>query len=476
MKSILIFTFLLVAANANSQKVIPDLHDLSKWSLSNRAAEPLNEDGKKGIRLSEIPNDGAMVLKDYDFSNGTIEFDVKGKNVLQRSFVGMAFHWKDSTTYDAIYFRPFNFVNPDTARRRRAVQYISMPNHPWEKLRQDHPGKYENAPNPIPDPDGWFHVRITVAGKQVKVYVNNASTPSLEVDKLTSSTNGSLALWVGNTSGGAFANLTITAQSTSTANTVKIPYGNNPEVGKYFSSGNARLYYEVYGQGQPILMLHGGVYGYISEFEYLIPKLAEHHQVICLATRGHGKSEIGKEQFTYQQRAQDAYSLLKHLNIQKAIVIGFSDGGYSGYKMAALYPGTVIKLVVMGAGDRKKDAATKPFNYNEADLTKNSGSYFEGLKKLMPEPQRWNESLQMLNKLYNDEFISTETFQKIKCPVLIMSGDRDDYVQVEKAVNAYKQIKGSMLSIIPGCGHVIFYCNFPAVWEAMQGFVMKKEV
>ena len=92
----------------------------------------------------------------------------------------------------------------------------------------------------------------------------------------------------------------------------------------------------------------------------------------------------------------------------------------------------------------------------------------------MPEPKRWNESLQMLNKLYNNEIISTETFQKIKCPVLVMSGDRDEYVQIDKAVSAYKQIKGSMLSVIPGCGHVIFFCNFPAVWEAMQEFVMKK--
>ena len=303
--------------------------------------------------------------------------------------------------------------------------------------------------------------------------MNNSETPCLEVEKLTSTTNGSVALCVGNSSGAAFANLKITPEP-SNATSMNIPYGNNPDAGNYFTSGTARLYYEVYGKGQPILMLHGGVYGYISEFENLIPKLAENHQVICLATRGHGKSEIGKEQYTYQQRAQDAKALLNHLKVAKATVIGFSDGAYTAYKMASMYPESVVKMVAMGAGDRKKDGSTKPFNYNEADLTKNSGDYFEGLKKLMPEPKRWNESLQMLNKLYNNEIISTETFQKIKCPVLVMSGDRDEYVQIDKAVSAYKQIKGSMLSVIPGCGHVIFFCNFPAVWEAMQEFVMKK--
>ena len=81
-----------------------------------------------------------------------------------------------------------------------------------------------------------------------------------------------------------------------------IPYGNNPQAGHYFNVGDAKLYYEVYGKGKPIVMLHGGVYGYISEFEPFINRLSESYQVICIATRGHGKSEIGKEPFTYKQR------------------------------------------------------------------------------------------------------------------------------------------------------------------------------
>src|ERR1700749_291567 len=87
----------------------------------------------------------------------------------------------------------------------------------------------------------------------------------------------------------------------------KIPYGNNPQAGHYFNVGGANLYYEIYGKGKPLLMLHGGVYGYIDEFEFLIPKLAEKYMVICVATRGHGKSEIGHEPYTYQQRAEDGY-------------------------------------------------------------------------------------------------------------------------------------------------------------------------
>jgi hypothetical protein len=197
-----------------AQVLKPDLQNLSQWTLVNRSAEAINEDSKKAIRINEVPNDGLMILKNSDFSNGTIEFDVKGKNVLQQSFVGFAFHVQDEKTYDAVYFRPFNFVNPDTVRRRRSVQYISHPDYSWEKLRETFPGKYENRVDPVPDPDGWFHVKIVVDGKRVSVFVNNASKPSLEVEKLTNTTKGGIGLWVGNNSGGSFANVTITNSET----------------------------------------------------------------------------------------------------------------------------------------------------------------------------------------------------------------------------------------------------------------------
>ena len=106
---------------------------------------------------------------------------------------------------------------------------------------------------------------------------------------------------------------------------------------------------------------------------------------------------------------------------------------------------------------------------------KTSGNYFKPLLQLMPEPKRWNESLQMLNALYNNDSVSKETFEKIKCPVLVMAGDADNFAPVEKVISCYRQLPKATLSIIPGCGHVVFYCNFPAVWEAMKGFVNTTE-
>ncbi len=251
----------------------------------------------------------------------------------------------------------------------------------------------------------------------------------------------------------------------------KIPYGNNPEAGDYFDSDGVKLYYEIYGSGDPILMLRGGVYGYIDEFEPFIPKLAEKHQVICLGTRGHGKSEIGHEPFTYEQRAKDAYRLLQHLNIDQALVIGFSDGGFSALKLAALYPEAVSRLIAMGVADLPKGGRSTTTNYTPESLMAESGAFFETRLKLTPEPDRWGESLQYLNHLYNEDYLSAETLEQIKCPVLLMNGEKDRYAGVDAFVQAYKYIPNAHLSIIPNCGHVIFYCNFGAVWESMAWFL-----
>lgn len=294
------------ALQLQAQVLKPDIQNASLWTVFNRSVESLNENGKKAIRFNEKEGEGYMIFKGAEFSNGVIEFDVKGKNVVQQSFVGFAFHAQDEKTYDAIYFRPFNFTNPDTARRRRAVQYVSMPAYPWEKLRETFPGKYENSVDPVPNPDDWFHAKIVVNGRRVSVFVNSASKPCLEVEKLTNTTKGGLAIWVGNNSGGSFANVSVSPLSSDAGSgaETKVPYGNNPAAGKYFNGGDAKIYYEVYGQGKPLILLHGGVYGSIGEFQNFIPKLAENFQVICIATRGHGKSEIGKEPFTYKMHTK----------------------------------------------------------------------------------------------------------------------------------------------------------------------------
>jgi hypothetical protein len=147
-------------------------------------------------------------LKNVSFKEGAIDIDLRGKDVFLRSFLGIAFHAADSNHYELIYFRPFNFQYPDTARRRWSLQYMVIPDYPFYKLRKEHPLVYENSITPPPKADEWFHASIVISDDSVKVFVNHSATSSLVVQKLGNMNNGMIGLWDDELSGD-FANLTI---------------------------------------------------------------------------------------------------------------------------------------------------------------------------------------------------------------------------------------------------------------------------
>jgi hypothetical protein len=187
---------------------IPDGKD---WSLVGRKVSVLDEAGKKGIRFERaIGVGGAMAwLPKSNFADGTIELDLRGEDVRQRSFLGIAFRITTGAelSYDVVWFRPFNFKSNEAIRRTHGVQYASYPNFPWDTLRKEKPGVYENAVNLVPDPAGWFHAKIELNHGKVRVYVNDTTTPCLVVDELVHRKAGAIGLWVGADSGGDFANL-----------------------------------------------------------------------------------------------------------------------------------------------------------------------------------------------------------------------------------------------------------------------------
>ena len=195
---------------AQKKAIEPDLAALAEGKglkVFNRSLSVLNDGARKGVRLSQNPGVGVAYIEGVEFADGSLEIDIRGKDVQQQSFVGVAFHGLDEKTHDAVYFRPFNFKAEDPARRLRAVQYVSHPTYTWEKLRTEHPGKYEKPVSPVPDPNDWFHARIVVASPKVSVFVNDSKEPSLVVDQLSDRKKGLVGLWVG--SDGDFANFKI---------------------------------------------------------------------------------------------------------------------------------------------------------------------------------------------------------------------------------------------------------------------------
>jgi Domain of Unknown Function (DUF1080) len=181
-----------------------------RWKVEGRTATVVDVKGKHALELSEGPGNGIVWLDGYDFGDGTIDVDILGRSQpVQGSFVGIAFRVVDRQTHDAVYFRPFNFRATDSTRHSHAVEYVSEPTYTWQRLRSEHPGQYEAPVVPEPDGDEWFHARIVVERPKVTVFVNGATTPALVVNELSDRKSGRLGVWVGEGSGGYFANLRV---------------------------------------------------------------------------------------------------------------------------------------------------------------------------------------------------------------------------------------------------------------------------
>lgn len=207
----MLLIFLTGAAYSKGVKTI-DLHvsvQKNKIEVYNRELSLIHEDAYKGIRLSKAYGEGLAWINGIAFSNGTIEFDVRGENIKMHSFVGIAFHGINDSTFDAIYLRPFRFQETNDTLRKHSIQYISLPDFTWQKLRKDFPDKYENAINPSPDPNSWIHVRVVIEGTSISVFINGNKEPILVVEKVTALHKGKIAFYTADTSGGDFANLKI---------------------------------------------------------------------------------------------------------------------------------------------------------------------------------------------------------------------------------------------------------------------------
>ena len=195
-----------------SQEAI-DLHAAVKKGnieVYNRILSPIDEPAHPGIRLSKAYGEGVAWLKGVEFSDGVIEFDVRGEDVKQHSFVGIAFHGANDSTFDAIYLRPFRFREAADTARSHSIQYVSLPAYTWRLLRARSPRVYEQAIDPSPDPNAWVHMRVVVQGDTISTFINGAGTPCLVVKKLTKLHTGRIGFYVADTSGGDFANIRIT--------------------------------------------------------------------------------------------------------------------------------------------------------------------------------------------------------------------------------------------------------------------------
>lgn len=164
---------------------------------------------KTGLELDAQEGNGLAVLDSIWFETGTIKIELKGKNEPGSSFVGLAFNIENDSTYEAIYFRPFNFESSEEIRRSHMVQYICHPTYTWRMLREERTNIFENEIKLPPDPDDWFEVSIMVTDTKVVVHVEGNEEPVLVVNRLTEFSKNRIGLWTGTGSSGRFRSLEI---------------------------------------------------------------------------------------------------------------------------------------------------------------------------------------------------------------------------------------------------------------------------
>src|ERR1700741_4944170 len=142
------------------------------------------------------------------------------------------------------------------------------------------------------------------------------------------------------------------------------PYGNNPAAGKYYEARGIKMYTEVYGQGKPLLLIHGNG-GSMGAFSQNIPYFSQKYKVIAVDSRAQGKTMDAKDSLSFEQMADDFAALLDQMHIDSAYVIGWSDGGINAILMAMRHPGKVIKFAATGANLTPDSTALQPYLWKD---------------------------------------------------------------------------------------------------------------
>jgi len=217
-----------------------------------------------------------------------------------------------------------------------------------------------------------------------------------------------------------------------------INYGDNKEAGGYKEVNGIKIYYEIYGSGKPLVLLHGSG-GSIRNARPKIDYFKQFFKVIAIDSRAHGKSiDSTTKDLTYEQMAYDIKVLLDSLNIDSAYVSGQSDGGVLGLLLAINYPKKISKLAAYGA-----------------NLFPGKKAIFDEIANLIIDTLKVTKNFntrRLYSLLAYHPNITEKDLKKIKCPVLIMSGDRDA-IRLEHSIKIFNNIANSNLFVMPGATH-----------------------
>jgi pimeloyl-ACP methyl ester carboxylesterase len=245
----------------------------------------------------------------------------------------------------------------------------------------------------------------------------------------------------------------------------------------YADVNGLHLYYERYGEGPPLVLLHGGMLTIEINFATLIPTLAKTHGVIAIEQQGHGRTANIDRPITYPNLASDVAALLDHLGIEKATVLGHSMGGGATMELAISHPDRVSAIIPISVTVRKDGMhpdlsepskfETSPIMPTPADFAEFSDAY----ARLSPHPEKFQEFLMYLGSTdQNFEGWTDEQLAGISCPVLLVVGDRD-FTTVAHAGFMLDHIPGSALAVLPDTPHMQVTRNEKLLLPILERFL-----
>jgi len=221
----------------------------------------------------------------------------------------------------------------------------------------------------------------------------------------------------------------------------------------YSEVNGLRMYYEIYGQGKPLVLIHGGGSTIQTSFGRIIPQLARLRQIIGVELQAHGRTSDRNTDISFEQDADDISDLLKNLNIVKADFFGFSNGGTTALQIAIRHPGIADKVIAASAMCKRSGVPTQFWDFmKQAKLEHMPQQYKDAYIEVAPDPDNLHIMHDKCAKRMTEfKDISDEQLKKINAPVLIIAGDKD-VMTPEHAVEMHRLIPNSQLAVIPG-GH-----------------------
>jgi pimeloyl-ACP methyl ester carboxylesterase len=239
--------------------------------------------------------------------------------------------------------------------------------------------------------------------------------------------------------------------------TAAVKYGANAAAGRTFTHDGVKLYYEVYGTGEPLLMVHGNG-GSISDLRNQIAYFRKRYMVIAMDSRDHGRSADSAETLTYEKMTDDQAALLDHLKVGPVNVLGWSDGGIEALLLGIRHPAKVKKLVAMAANLNPTEDAFSP---EVLALIKTMMAEVPAADRQTPEGRR---ALKVTGMMLVEPNIDAKALETITAPTLVLAADHD-VIRDEHTVAIYHHVPNSQLAIFPNATHMIPYDD-PATFNA----------